>query len=164
MSRHAVQRLMTVLTFALALVFPLTARAVIVPVCEDDRMTIVAPPDEPSCTVLTSVDEATGETRDAPICDPRGASSVAPPRTLPITDARIEAAPGCAGSEFAPMVGPNSRHPGPVSELSSAPQHALLLPELVLPAPWAPVALFSFIAVSGGPRPGMEQGVYHPPR
>ena len=155
---------MTVLTFALALVFPLTARAVIVPVCEDDRMTIVAPPDEPSCTVLTSVDDATGETRDAPICDPRGASSVAPPRTLPITDARIDAAPGCAGSDGGPMVGPNSRHSGAVSELSSAPQQALLLPELVLPAPCAPVALSSFAVTSGGPRPGVEQGVYHPPR
>ncbi|WP_437909324.1 hypothetical protein WME95_16525 [Sorangium sp. So ce327] len=164
MSRHAVQRLMTVLTFALALVLPLTARAAIVPVCEDDRMTIVAPPDEPSCTVLTSVDDATGETRYAPICDPRGASSVAPPRTLPITDARIDAAPGCAGSDGGPMVGPNSRHPGPVSELSSAPQQALLLPDLVLPAPHASVSLSSFAAVSGGPRPGVAQGVYHPPR
>ncbi|WP_437818935.1 hypothetical protein [Sorangium sp. So ce1078] len=165
MSRHAVQRLMTLLTFALALVLPLRARAAIVPVCDDDRMTIVAPPpDEPSCTVLTSVDDATGETRAAPICDPRGASSVAPPRTLPITDARIDAAPGCEGSDPWPRVGPNSRHPGPVSELSSSPQQALLVPELVLPAASAPVALFSFLAVPGGPRSGVEQGVYHPPR
>lgn len=155
---------MTLLTFALALVLPLRARAAIVPVCEDDQMTIVAPPDEPSCTVLTSVDDATGETRAAPICDPRGASSVAPPRTLPITDARIDAAPGCDGGDLWPRVGPNSRHPGPVSELSSPPQQALLVPQLVLPAAWAPVALVSFLAVPGGPRSGVEQGVYHPPR
>ncbi|XXX81121.1 hypothetical protein WMF30_20395 [Sorangium sp. So ce134] len=156
---------MTLLTFALALVLPLRARAAIVPVCDDDRMTIVAPPpDEPSCTVLTSVDDATGETRAAPICDPRGASSVAPPRTLPMTDDRIDAAPGCDGGDLWPRVGPNSRQSGPVSELSSPLQQAVLVPELVLPAPCAPVAVFSFLTVSGGPRPGVAQGVYHPPR
>ncbi|WP_437947338.1 hypothetical protein WME98_42215 [Sorangium sp. So ce296] len=164
MSRHAAQRLMTLLTFALALVLPLRARAAIVPVCEEDRMTIVAPPDEPSCTVLTSVDDETGETRAAPICDPRGASSVAPPRTLPMTDDRIDAAPGCDRGELWPRVGPNSGHPSPVSELSSPPQQAVLVPELVLPAPCAPVEAFSFLASSGGPRAGVAQGVYHPPR
>ncbi|WP_437737112.1 hypothetical protein [Sorangium sp. So ce1335] len=164
MSRHAAQRLMTLLTFALAMVLPLRAGAAIVPVCEEDRMTIVAPPDEPSCTVLTSVDDATGETRDAPICDPRGASSVAPPRTLPVADDRIDAAPGCDGGDPWPRVGPNSRHPVPASELASAPQQALLVPDLVLPASCAPVAHVSFLAPAGGPRPGVEQGVYHPPR
>ncbi|MGK3982223.1 hypothetical protein WME99_04260 [Sorangium sp. So ce136] len=164
MSRPAVQRMMTLLTFALALVLPLRARAAIVPICDDDRMTIVAPPDEPSCTVLTSVDDATGETRDAPICDPRGASSVAPPRTLPVADDRIDAAPGCEGSDPWPTVGPSSRHPVPVNELASTPQPALLLPEFVFPAPCTPVALFSFMALPGGPRAGVEQGVYHPPR
>lgn len=156
---------MTLLTFALAMVLPLRAGAAIVPVCEEDRMTLVAPPDEPSCTILTSVDDATGETRDAPICDPRGASSVAPPRTLPVADDRIDAAPGCdGGGDPSPSVGPNSRHPVPASELSSAPQQALPVPEFVLPAPFAPAASFSFIATAGGPRSGVEQGVYHPPR
>ncbi|WP_438020128.1 hypothetical protein WMF18_14135 [Sorangium sp. So ce315] len=164
MSRHAVQRLMTLLTFALALVLPLRAGAAIVPVCEEDRMTIVAPPDEPSCTVLTSVDDATGETRAAPICDPRGASSIAPPRTLPVADDRIDAAPGCDGGDLWPKVGPNSRNPVPTGELASAPQQALLLPELVLPAPCAPVTRVSFIAPAGGPRAGVGRGVYHPPR
>ncbi|WP_437639895.1 hypothetical protein [Sorangium sp. So ce854] len=164
MSRHAAQRLMTLLTFALALVLPLRAGAAIVPVCEEDRMTIVAPPDEPSCTVLTSVDDATGETRDAPICDPRGASSIAPPRTLPVADDRIDAAPGCDGGDLWPKVGPNSRNPVPTGELASAPQQTLLLPEFVLPAPCAPVTHFSFIASSGGPRAGVGRGVYHPPR
>lgn len=164
MSRHVVQRILTLLAFALALVAPMRARAAIVPVCEDERMTIVAPPDEPSCTVLTSVDDATGETMAAPICDPRGASAVAPPRILPITDARIDAAPGCDGGVPWPQVGPNSRHPAPVSELASAPPQTVLVPDFVLPAPAQPVASFSFEPPPGGPRPGVEQGVYHPPR
>ncbi|AUX22171.1 hypothetical protein SOCEGT47_026720 [Sorangium cellulosum] len=164
MSRHAVQRILTLLTLALALVVPLRARAAIVPVCEDDRMTIVAPPDEPSCTVLTSVDDVTGETRDAPICDPRGASAVAPPRILPITDARIDAAPGCDGGDPWPKVGPSSRHPAPASELASAPPHAVLVPDFVLPAPGQSVATFTSVPPTGGPRSGVEQGVYHPPR
>ncbi|WP_234023750.1 hypothetical protein [Sorangium cellulosum] len=155
---------MTLLTFALAMVVSLRARAAIVPVCEDDRMTIVAPPSEPSCTVLTSVDDETGETRDAPLCDPRGASSIAPQRTLPMTDARIDAAPGCLGGDAGPSVGPNSRHPVPTSELASTPQQALLLSDLVLPAPYASVAHVSFLPRPGGPRAGVEQGVYHPPR
>lgn len=165
MSRHAVQRLLTLLTFALALVLPLRARAAIVPVCEDEPMTLApAPaPNEPSCTIVTSVDDVTGETSAAPICDARGVSSVAPPRILPITDARIDAAPGCDGQEARPSVGPSSRDSAPAGELASSPQRALLMPELVVPGP-PELVILAFAAPPGGPRAGVERGVYHPPR
>lgn len=163
MSRHAVQRLLTLLTFALALVLPLRAGAAIVPVCEDEPATLAPAPSEPSCTIVTSVDDVTGETSAAPICDARGVSSVAPPRILPITDARIDAAPGCDGQEARPSVGPSSRDPAPAGDLAGSPQRALLMPELVVPG--APeIVTLTFAAPPGGPRAGVARGVYHPPR
>jgi hypothetical protein len=151
------------LTFALALVLPLRARAAIVPICEDEPMTLAPAPSEPSCAIVTSVDEVTGETSAAPICDARGASSIAPPRILPITDARIDAVPGCNGQDAWPSVGPSSRDPAPAAELAGPPQRALLAPELVVAGP-TELVILSFAAPSGGPRAGVEQGVYHPPR
>lgn len=165
MSRHAVQRFLTLLTFALALVLPLRAGAAIVPICEDEPMTLAPPPvpSEPACAIVTSVDEVTGETSAAPICDPRGASSIAPPRILPIADARIDAAPGCNGQDAWPSVGPSSRDSAPGGDLAGPPQRALLSPELVVPGP-AELVVLAFAAPPGGPRAGVEQGVYHPPR
>jgi hypothetical protein len=164
MPRHAAQRLLTLLTLAFVLILPLRARAAIVPVCDDDRMTPAPAQGEPSCAVVTSVDDVTGETSAAPICDPRGASAVAPPRILPLTDARIDAVPGCDGDELSPSIGPGSRSPLPAGELASAPQHAMLFPALVVPPASATVVLSPCTPVAGGPLAGVARGVYHPPR
>ncbi len=166
MSRAALQRLLTLLTLALALVLPLRAQAAIVPVCEDDAVSAMPPPPsepEPSCTVVTSVDEATGETSAAPICDPRGASAVAPQRVLPISDARIDAAPGCGESEAAPAAGPSPRDHLPGIEAASVVVHAVLSEAPVL-LPCGDDELLPATPVEGGPRAGALRRVDHPPR
>lgn len=168
MSRNAVQHLLTLLTLGfvlLVLLLPLRAHATIVPLCEDDRITLVPAPSEPSCTVVTRVDDVTGETSAAPICDPRGATAIAPPRILPMTDARIDAVPGCDGGELSsPRVGPRSHDPLAAGELGCATQPALLLPDLVVPPAYVNLAPASCTPVAGGPRLGVARGIYHPPR
>jgi hypothetical protein len=168
--RPAAQRFLTLLTLALALVLPLRAAAAIVPACEVDLMTVAQQAEhqldlaEPRCTVVTGVDEETGEAKAAPICDPRGASAVAPPRILPVSDARIDAAPGCNSSEFGPAVQPLPQEPAAPAELSGqAYQAVLALPPPVPPAAPAPQAIPASW-VEGGPLPGYTRGVYHPPR
>ena len=77
------------------------AFAAILPLCEAKaEWTTIPTAPEPSCEVVTTVDEETGETtKAAPICDPRGASAVAPQRILPVEDARIEAPRSCGGAD-----------------------------------------------------------------
>ena len=161
--RIALQRLLTFLAFALALVVPLRAQAAIVQVCEDDVVSVVPPPAEPSCAVVTSVDGVTGETSAAPICDPRGMSAIAPPRILPVADARIDAAPGCDSSEISPLAAPGSQDHTPVGPQASPALHAVLIPTLS-PAPAQPSLLLPTTPVEGGPRAGIERSIYHPPR
>lgn len=166
MSRPAVQRFLTWLTFALAMVLPLRAGAAILPLCEDDAMStspLAQAEPEPSCTVVTSVDEATGETSAAPICDPRGASAVAPPRLLAVSDARIDAAPGCDEGVSGPVVGQGSRDAIPGGELGGYALYAVLAPAPELAALWEAVLLAPTPPVLG-PRAGISRRVDHPPR
>ena len=99
--RRFVAQLAFVLALALAWLLPRVAQAALVPTCDAAELASkMAPPDEPSCTVVTRVvDRATGATQAAPMCDPRGASAVAPQRVLPVDDARIEATPSCGADE-----------------------------------------------------------------
>ncbi len=168
MVRLSFHRLVALWAFALAVCLPLSASAAIVPVCEHEVASLAPPPQpEPrldsSCDAAPSADEELGDSNAAPLCDPAGASAVAPMRIYPISDGRIEAAPGCGDPELAPSVAPSSNDPFPASDLGGAVLHAVLVPELVVPpqlseeAPLPP-------PTSDRARTGFERGVYHPPR
>lgn len=168
MLRPPLHRLVAFLAFALAVCLPLSASAAIVPVCEAEVATEAPAPDldaqiTPSCEVVTSVDDETGETSAAPLCDPAGASAVAPPRIHPIADGSIEAAPSCGDTEGAPSVGPRSPDPLQGGELGGAVHQAVLVPELSVPPPFGGEELLA-PPVTGGPRVGFRRGIDHPPR
>ncbi len=157
---------------------PAIARATLLPACEGhDQMTrMPAEWAAPTPTLLQPKDacdagapeakpaqEDLGDTRVAAMCDERGASVIAPPRILPMTDARIEAAPGCGFDPSNPVASPGPQH-GPVASASPAlAEHAVLdgMP-LVPPASSEPAPPFPPIA--GGARTGFHRGIDHPPR
>lgn len=150
--------------FAFAVLLPLRANAAILPVCENDVVSMMAPPpSEPICEIVTTVSETTGETSAAPICDPRGATALAPPRILPVADARIEATPSCGTEGSQLFVTPN--HPsgsdaiGPALAIGYATlgNHLLVPPAAISEAP-------DFVVEQEAERVGFERRVEHPPR
>jgi hypothetical protein len=158
-ARACAARAIAAAAFALAVLLPLRASAAIVPACEPDAATWMPVAVESSC----DTDEnpiANGVA--APICDPDGASAVAPPRLLPIPDARIEAAPACDAASVSPMVGPRGNdHPAITSPAII--DHATLTGGLFVP----PAPLLACVDApdpAGGPRAGVADDVYHPPR
>lgn len=178
MSRHFFQRLAVWTAFAVALLFSLTARAAMLPLCEVDAATVMprlpaalplafgaaedttTPCDELSATA----DEEGLDAKIAAFSDARGASAVAPQRVLPINDDRIEATPGCARLDTStPKLGPSPR------DGYAAGSAALLLdPAALDPAalihPALSALLPAYAPVSDVSLPGIEQAVYHPPR
>src|SRR5262245_59502416 len=103
------QRLVAWLAFTAALLLPVLlpglARAAILPACESHEVTRTPPewlapapiilPD--ACSIgEIAVGEDLGDARVAAMCSDTGASVVAPPRLVPVVDARIDVAPGCA--------------------------------------------------------------------
>ncbi len=156
---------MAALAFALVALLPLAARATIIPVCADDELATVVPAaPEPSCEVVTSIDDVTGETSVAPICDARGASAIAPPRILPIVDARIEAVPSCGsdGSSPALLLPHRGENPGPPPSFGADP--AAMSTVLAVMDPRAFDEAPGFLVDPGAPRAGVRRDVYHPPR
>src|SRR5262245_38769817 len=96
MQKRLVRLVVLSLAFAWVWLTPAWARAALVPICDAPANASLMPPvPEPACMVVTSVDDSTGETSAAPICDPRGASAIAPQRVLPVSDARLDASPTC---------------------------------------------------------------------
>jgi hypothetical protein len=185
------QRLGVCIAFAVALVVPLllatTARAALLPACEARESITQMPaewmppaaredaaPAEDACTPHEGGDvhgrsgkaeEDWGDVRVAAMCDARGASVIAPPRILPIADARIEAVPGCtADSATSPATLRSGSRSSPVGAAAPAlAEHAVLdVTDLVPPAsselgpPFPPAR--------GGPRSGVARGIDHPPR
>jgi hypothetical protein len=167
MLRHAVQRLWVLLAFALTVCLPLPAAAAILQVCEDDPISVVPIEVDAGvagqCDRMAAADETTGDAGAAPLCDPRGASVIAPPRIHPIADARIDIAAGCGEKGRAPSVGPSQRDRAPADDAGGAVSYALPVPELELP-PAPAEEMLSMPAMQGGPRVGFRPGVYHPPR
>jgi len=168
MVRLSLHHLVAFWAFALVVCLPLSASAAIVPVCEHEVASVAPqPPPEPrldtSCEAALSADEETDDPNAAPLCDPAGASAVAPMRVHPISDGRIEAAPGCGDPELAPSVSPSSNDPIPAGDVGGDALHAVLVPELAVPlllgaeAPPPP-------PTTDRARTGFERGVYHPPR
>jgi len=152
--------------FALAAAFLLSARAsaAILPVCDKGDVASVAPaPPEPVCEVVTTVDDVTGTTKAAPICDPRGASAVAPPRVLPIADARIESAPSCTSDDLAFAFTPSRDDAPPAPTVSPLVDPARLCEPLALP--WSGyVETENFLQAVSAPRAGVRREVDRPPR
>jgi hypothetical protein len=162
--------------FAMCLLAPALARAALTPACEaHDQLTrmpiewmLVDVPSEPTdaCDAGTQAPavaaEELGDTRYAAMCDERGASVIAPQRILPMTDARIEAVPGCAFDDATSYVGPGPRH-APIAQSGPAlADHAVLDPQpLVLPASSEPAPPFP--PPAGSFRPGFGRGIDHVP-
>jgi hypothetical protein len=151
-----------VATLAL-LALPGRAMAAILPACEDAPLaTMIPPPPEPTCEVVTTVDEETGTTKAAPICDPRGASAVAPPSILPVVDARLVAVKSCNGGEGLVGVAPGrTDHGGSIGWVP--PQAALPDGDALVPAAMYMDAP-ALPPCGGEPRAGVRSEVYHPPR
>jgi hypothetical protein len=179
MSRHFIQRLAVWTAFAVALLFPLTAGAAILPMCEVDAATVMprlppvlplafaaaaedAPP--PDDELSAADDEEGFDPKIAAFSDARGASAVAPQRVLPITDARIEATSGCARLDTStPKLAPSPR-----DGYAAGSAAVLLDPAALDPAalihPASSELLPAYAPVTDVSLPGIEQAVYHPPR
>jgi hypothetical protein len=184
MHRGFVKPLLVCLALALALLAPLRARAAMLPACENRELLTPAPlptpsllfvdapsevlvrwtpelPADPSCGA--SGDELTGDAKSAPICDPRGASAIAPPRVLPVSDARIEATPSCELELSSPMIGPAPRDASTIHAAVMLAEHATLAGiDLVPPA--SSELSPAYPPVRGEAHTGIERSVYHPPR
>jgi hypothetical protein len=162
MARSFRLALVAILTLLGVWILPSPALAAMLPACEVEPAATMVPPAEPVCDVIESSDEATGETSAAPICHPDGASAIAPPRILPVSDARIDAAPSCGDDGLSQGLGQVplqdqvsvARGAGDVAILPQAPavlpaQHEVQLPSLA-----------TFERASSG----FHRGIYHPPR
>jgi hypothetical protein len=140
-----------------------TAHATILPACEAEPMLTPMPAaPEPTCSVVTTVDEDTGETSAAPICDPDGMSAVAPPRIYPVSDASIrDGTPLCDDwLEQAVQSGGEERS----SDARGAWLDPYLAPEVQALRHTGGSLLNAPLPSSDGARPGHIRDVYHPPR
>ncbi|APR80298.1 Hypothetical protein A7982_05645 [Minicystis rosea] len=178
MASRNLQRLSRWLAFAATLLVPVVvllaprlAFAALLPACESHEVTPTPPewlamptilPD--SCTLgEIRNDEDPGDPRVAAMCSESGASVVAPPRVVPIVDARIEASSGCTGEISAPVCGPSS-HDTPLGQPAFAVlDHAMLGDGLLIPPATSELAP-PFRAAAGMPRAGVKHAVEHPPR
>lgn len=164
MSRRIAAQLVFLMTLACSLLLTLGAQAALVPTCDAAELASrVSPPEEPSCAVVTRVvDQATGATTAAPICDPRGASAIAPQRILPVEDARIDASPSCGADELAPLTGSNARSTPQAAPAALADQ-ALPSAEPVI-APATLSMMLEYLEPAVGPVYGVSRAIEHPPR
>jgi hypothetical protein len=178
MQRRLVQSLLVCIALAVAFVVPLRARAAILPACENRELITLAPAlpladplAEPvvnaACATLGSELEgargAAGDSNVAPICDPRGASMVAPPRIHPVNDDRIEAPPDCEVQSTSPMLLPSSRDSSAIHFGAVLAAHAILGGDTVVPRVLSELAP-AYLPTRGEDRAGIQRDVYHPPR
>ncbi len=192
MPRHLLQRLAVWTAFAVAMLFPLTAGAAILPLCEVDSATLMprtsaplpspiafAAAEEPTppCDELSRLsaanaanaanavnDDDTIDPKIAAYCDARGASAVAPQRIVPIADGRIEAASSCARVEGSAQTIAPAPHDSPTTGSAAflLDPAALDPSTTILPAPSE--LLPAYAPVTDVDCSGIEQAVYHPPR
>ncbi len=135
--------------------------SVLVVTCAEDDAAGVLPP-EPICEVLT-VEDDEGFFAAAPICDPSGASAVAPPPVFPIGDDRMEETPGCHDIAGGLQLGP--RPSG-----DDSPHHQLtftvdpgLIPEPIMAPAWSGHVSQVSVGALLGPSDGIRRAVEHPP-
>ncbi|UQA55133.1 hypothetical protein [Polyangium aurulentum] len=155
--------------FAVTWLAPRMAIAAIVPACENDAWSS-APLAQPSgesvndCASVAGPVEEEGDPQVAPMCDPRGASALAPGRVHPMTDARIEAGGACDGGKiFGPSLVPAHDDHGSASAAWAVVDPAHLDQTFEL-RPVYSIELPVFPVEIGAPRAGFDRGVYHPPR
>jgi hypothetical protein len=181
MSRHLLQRFAVWTAFAVALLFPLTASAAILPLCEVDAATVMpraplpsplafaaAEEPTPACDQLAAAgandDDDAVDPKIAAFCDARGASAIAPQRIVPISDARIEAVPSCSRLDLSTQ----TIAPSPRDGLAAGPAAMLLDPAAIDPSamifPASSELLPDYAPVTDVGCSGIEQAVYHPPR
>lgn len=161
-TRLALTRWVTALVaFAVLLLAPAWASAAIVPTCDEEPVITRIP--EPMCEVIVTVDEETGTTQAAPLCDFRAASMIAPPRFLPMSDASLRASEGCGTYLEELQVGERTSDPyaGGLQGLAGL---VLLDAETMLRRPPYELGKTDFVVVAGAPRPGERSDVYRPPR
>ncbi|MEP7120695.1 MAG: hypothetical protein ABJE95_07295 [Byssovorax sp.] len=188
MSRHLLQRLAVWTAFAVALLFPLvlfpqSAGAAILPLCEVDAATVmprVPPPSPlafaaaeeptPSCDEVSRLnnnavaDDDIVDPKIAAYCDARGASAIAPQRIVPITDARIEATPSCARLDISTQTIAPSPHDGPAMGSAALALDPAALDPSTLVHPASSELLPDYAPVTDVDCSGIERSVYHPPR
>ena len=171
MSRHLLQRLAVWTAFAVALLFPLTAGAAILPLCEVDSATVMPrapqPTPSPSCDELSRLNAADDDEVDPKIaayCDARGASAIAPQRIAPIADGRIEATPACSRLNSSTTTIAPSPHDGLATGSAALALDPAALDPSAMIHPASSKLLLDYAPVTDVDRSGIEQAVYHPPR
>ena len=173
MGRRTIQCLLVCLAFAAAILVPLRVQAAILPACENRELATMVSPPEPSVRYdsdelsralsCSTEQEATGEIKVAAMCDARGASAIAPPRILGVSDARIETVPSCTLQGSAPMIGPGPKDPPSIGmPLAFYDQAAVVINALVYPA--LSELLPPYALSEGSARQGIEHGIFRPPR
>ncbi|MDI1449445.1 hypothetical protein [Polyangium sp. 6x1] len=167
MLRFAVLRALAVAAiFAVVWLVPLRAHAAIVPACDDGgsaATSAAVPPNPPEdCSApLDQTDEIDPEI--AAMCDERGATTVAPGRIHPMTDARIDAGVSCDGTEFGPALGPSHGEQNPIASFFATVPDAMLSASFDLRPAFA-VELPAYPPVEGAPLRGVRREIDRPPR
>ena len=139
------------------------ASVLVVTCVEEDASTL---PPEPMCEVMTfmaNVEDDEGFFAAAPICDPSGASAVAPQPISPIGDDKLEQTPGCDEVASFLQLGPrpprDDSSPHPLSfSLDPA-----LVPDAIAPPVWAAEVTDAPMGALLGPADGIRHPLEHPP-
>lgn len=146
--------------------WPSQSFAAIIPACENDFVSRVvlpaAPPADGSCDPAANADDI-DDSRAAPICDARGASAVAPPRLRGVSDMGLDRGHRCDAGETAREAVNPWRGDPPVKAPEALVDQAILTPLIVI-ASAAEVHLLDPLAPTGGPRMGIRNDIFHPPR
>lgn len=168
MTPRRLQQLCALIALAVALIAPSRAWAAFLPACENRELATVLPREQPepiesdACSAVDAGDDVT-DSKVAALCDPRGASVIAPLRIHAISDARIESSAHCGVTISTPMIGPAPDDGSSIGALVAMPSHALLPGAELVPAASYELAP-DFPPLEGGARSGVERDVYHPPR
>ena len=175
MPRCLIHALLVCVALAVALLAPLRAWAAILPACENRELVTPAPAPVPSIlfadppppladpSCVAPKDEPGTDSKAAPICDPRGASALAPPRVLVVNDASIRAVPSCGLELSSPMIGPAPRDTSTIHAAFALVEHATMAAATRVPPPPSELGP-AYPPVRGEARAGTRPGVYHPPR
>lgn len=148
--------------------WPSRSFAAIVPACENDFVSRVVGPVQPPQEQDASCDDgARGDdidnSRVAPICDNRGASSIAPPRLHGVSDARFDRSRPCEGQDTLKTAVDSGRGDPPMSPPEAVVEHVVLPTPEIVGQP-GEVRVLQLPFRTDGPRVGVTTAIYHPPR
>ncbi len=166
--RH-LQRLSALIALAMALLVPARAWAALLPACENREVATQQPRvddaerDVASLCNEGNAEDEVGDSKVPALCDPRGASIIAPPRIHPIIDARIESGVRCGVTITTPMLSTGTDDGTSAIAQVAMPGHAVVADEEMVPAPSYELAP-DFTPPDGRALAGVARSVYHPPR